>query len=101
MGFHLFAESGIWGSKSVPLAINGRGSTPSDGIHFPMGVVIVHHMEVSVPASAYVETNMFSSMYTIPTWIPQQGMHYVLDSGAFCFWEFTLAFFEQVLLQSD
>lgn len=54
MGFHLFAESGIWGSKSVPLAINGRGSTPSNSIHFPMGVVIVHHMEVSVPASAYV-----------------------------------------------
>jgi hypothetical protein len=50
--FHLFAESVIRCRKSVALAIDGRGSAPPDGIHFPVGVVIVDHMEVAVPTSA-------------------------------------------------
>lgn len=58
--FHLFAESVIWCSKSVPLAIDGWGSTPPNCIHFPMGVVIVHHMEVPVPTSAYYERLIFT-----------------------------------------
>ena len=51
----LFAESVIWGKKSVALAVNGRVCTSSNGVHLPMGVVIVHHVEVTMPTSAYVK----------------------------------------------
>lgn len=37
------------GEVSVALTINGRIGTSTDGIHFPVSVVVVHHMEVAVP----------------------------------------------------
>ena len=52
MDYHLFVENIIWCKKSVALAIDGGSSTATNCIHFPMGVVIVHHMEVSVSTSA-------------------------------------------------
>lgn len=52
--FYLFTEPYVWCSKPIPLAIDGRVCTPSNGIHLPMGVVIVHHMEISMPTSEKV-----------------------------------------------
>ena len=49
---YLLAKSVIGCNKSVALAIDGRVSTSSNRIHFPMGVVIVHHMEISMSTSA-------------------------------------------------
>ena len=51
---YLLAISVIACNKSVALAINSRISTSSNGIHFPVGVVIVHHMEVPQSTSANV-----------------------------------------------
>lgn len=51
----LFAILVIWGKKSVPLAVNGRVCTSSNGVHLPVGVVIVHHVEVAMPTSANVK----------------------------------------------
>jgi len=45
----------IGSKKSIPLAIDGWSSTSPYGIHFPVGVIIVHHMEVSIPTSADVK----------------------------------------------
>lgn len=49
---YFFAERPVRGSKSISLAVDCRVSTASNGIHFPMSVVIVHHMEVAMSASA-------------------------------------------------
>ena len=49
---YFFAECPVRGSKSISLAVDCRVSTASNGIHFPMSVVIVHHMEVAMSASA-------------------------------------------------
>ena len=48
----LFAKSVIRGSESVALAVDGWVCTATDGVHLPMGVVIVDHMEVTMPTSA-------------------------------------------------
>ena len=53
--FYLLGITVSWGCITIPLAVNGGVSTSSNGIHFPMGVVIVHHMEVSMPASTIVD----------------------------------------------
>ena len=50
----LFAKFSIRGYKSVALAIDGWVCTASNGVHLPMGVVIVDHMEVTMPTSANV-----------------------------------------------
>jgi hypothetical protein len=39
-----------WGKEAVPLAVDGWLGAPSDGVHLPVGVVVVHHMEVAMPA---------------------------------------------------
>lgn len=39
-----------WREVAVPLAVDGRLGAPSNGVHLPVGVVIVHHMEVTMPA---------------------------------------------------
>ena len=116
MGTHLFAESIIGCKKPIALAVDGWISTPSNGIHFPMGVVIVYHMEVSMSTSASVKQilqynqnhdftsitdhercikgHLYSKPSTIqPTWI--------LKFPYFSLFSFTLAFFGQALLQSD
>lgn len=59
---HLFAKSDIWCSKSIPLAIDCRVGTASNGIHLPMGVVIVHHMEISMPTSWHSLDQPFSKV---------------------------------------
>ena len=46
---HLFAESVIWCNKSVALAVDGWISTSPNGIHFPVSIIIVHHMEIPKP----------------------------------------------------
>lgn len=34
----------------VPLAVDGGASTPSDGVHLPLGEIIVHDVNVASPA---------------------------------------------------
>lgn len=42
---------GICRSKvAVALAVDGWLSTSTNCVHLPVGVVIVHHMEVTMPA---------------------------------------------------
>lgn len=50
---YLFVEPVIWSKKSIALAVDGRRSTPSNCVHFPVGVVIVYHVEVTKSTSAY------------------------------------------------
>jgi len=52
---NLFEGMIIRSKKSIPLAIDCWSSTPSYGIHFPLCVIIVHHMEVSIPTSTDVK----------------------------------------------
>jgi hypothetical protein len=52
---HLFTEPDVRCYKSVALAVDGWASTPSNGVHFPMGVVIVDHMEISMSTSENVK----------------------------------------------
>lgn len=40
------------GEISVALTVNGGISTSTNGIHFPVCVVIVHHMEIPMSTSA-------------------------------------------------
>lgn len=49
---YLFAEPNVWSKKPVSLAVDGGVRTPSNGIHFPVCVVVVHHMKIPVSASA-------------------------------------------------
>ena len=49
---YLLAKPVIWCKKPVPLAVNGRVSTPTNGIHFPMSVVIVNHVKIPMPTPA-------------------------------------------------
>lgn len=49
---YLFAEPYVWGKKPVSLAVYGGVRTPSNCIHFPVCVVVVHHMKIPVSASA-------------------------------------------------
>ena len=43
-----------WSSISVSLTIDGGVCTPTNGIHLPMSVVIVHHMEIAMPTSIHI-----------------------------------------------
>jgi len=52
---NLFEGMVIGSKESIPLAIDSWSSTSSYGIHLPLGVIIVHHMEVSMPTSADVK----------------------------------------------
>lgn len=48
--------------ESITLAVDCRVSTSTDGVHFPMGVVVVHHMEVAVSASGHALHKPFPKM---------------------------------------
>lgn len=63
---YLFAVSAIRCKKTVALAVDGGGSAPSNGIHFPVSVVIVHHMEVPVSAPAFSKTSLNPSTIKTP-----------------------------------
>lgn len=52
---HLLTVVTVRSEKPVPLAVDRWGGAPSDGVHFPMRVVVVHHVEISVPASAQTD----------------------------------------------
>jgi hypothetical protein len=47
---YLLGERVCWSKIAVALTVDGWLSTPTNGIHFPVGVVIVHHVEVTMPA---------------------------------------------------
>lgn len=49
---YLFCKRIGWCKISVALAVDGGARTPTNGIHLPVSVVVVHHVEVSMPASA-------------------------------------------------
>lgn len=49
---YLLGEKRGWSNESVPLAEDGRVLATADGIHHPVGVVIVHHMDETPSASA-------------------------------------------------
>jgi len=48
---YLFGKGICRGKVSIALAIDGGVCTSANGIHFPVGVVIVHHMEISMSTS--------------------------------------------------
>lgn len=48
---HLFAKSVIRCKKPISLTVDGGVCAPTNGIHLPMGVVIVHHMKISMSTS--------------------------------------------------
>jgi len=47
---YLLGERVCRSKVAVALAVDGWLSAPANGVHFPVGVVIVHHMEVTMPA---------------------------------------------------
>jgi len=47
---YLLGEGVCRSKVAVALAVDGWLSAPANGVHFPVGVVIVHHMEVTMPA---------------------------------------------------
>lgn len=59
---YLFGKRVGWSSISVSLTIDGGICTPTNGIHLPVSVVIVHHMEIAMPTSIrfwkYVRWNL-------------------------------------------
>ena len=59
---HLFSEVFVGRKKSIPLAVDGRGCAPADGVHFPVGVVIIHHVKVAVSAPWHPLHQPFAEM---------------------------------------
>lgn len=53
---HLLCEGVDRSSIPVPLTIDGRLGTPSDRIHLPVGVVVVHYMKVTM-STPEIEVN--------------------------------------------
>ena len=51
--WYLFCKRIDWCKISVALAVDGGACTSTNSIHFPVSVVIVHHMEISMSAPAY------------------------------------------------
>lgn len=49
---YLLSKWVYWGKKSIPLTVDSRTSTTTNSIHFPVCVVVVHYMEVSMPTPA-------------------------------------------------
>src|SRR4051812_30614626 len=47
---YLLGERVGWRKVAVPLDIDGWLGTPSNGVHLLVGVVVVHYMEVTMPA---------------------------------------------------
>jgi len=54
---YLFFKSIIGSKKSIALAINCRGSTATNCIHFPVCIVIVYHVKISMSTSANNNNN--------------------------------------------
>lgn len=52
---YLFVVFVIWSKKSIALAVNSRRGTSTNCVHFPMCVVIVHHMEVAMSTPANIK----------------------------------------------
>lgn len=53
LGLNYLLCKGVgWSSISVALAVDGGLCTSTNGIHFPVSVVVVHHMEIPVPTPA-------------------------------------------------
>lgn len=84
---YLFAVSAIRCKKTVALAVDGGGSAPSNGIHFPMGVVIVHHMEVSMSTPAFSKHRSLNPLANIIN--PTIGLNVVFEPRRtrLLFWE--------------
>lgn len=49
---YLFIKSVIGSKKPIALAVNCRISTASNCVHFPMRVVVVYHVEISMSTPA-------------------------------------------------
>lgn len=49
---YLFCKRINWCKIPVPLAVDSRASAPANRVHLPMGVVVVHHVEVSMSTPA-------------------------------------------------
>lgn len=47
---YLLSKGVGWREVAVPLAVDRWLGAPSNGVHLPVGVVIVHHMEVTMSA---------------------------------------------------
>lgn len=49
---HLFVVFVVGSKKPIALAVNSWRCTSTNCVHFPMCVVIIHHMEVPMSTSA-------------------------------------------------
>lgn len=58
----LFVESIIWCQKPIALAVDGWRGTATNGIHFPMSIVIIHHMKIPMSTSWHPLNKPFSKM---------------------------------------
>lgn len=59
---YLFCKSIIGSKKSIALAINCRGSTATNCIHFPVCIVIVYHVKISMSTSWHSLHKPFSEV---------------------------------------
>lgn len=57
LDMYLLGKRVFRGKISIALAVNGGFSTSTNGIHFPMCVVIVYHVEVPMPTPATLLIN--------------------------------------------
>lgn len=69
---YLFGEGVGRGKVSVALAVDGGACTPTNGIHLPVSVVIIHHMEITMPAPAFLHTK--NSKLIIRLFIPSLSL---------------------------
>lgn len=53
---YLLSKPNIGCKKPISLAINCWSSTPTNRIHFPMSVIIVHYMKISMPAPVQINS---------------------------------------------
>ena len=60
---YLFVKPGIRSEKSIALAVYRRRSTSTDGIHFPVSIIIVHNMEISMPAPVIYKTLNINNIF--------------------------------------
>lgn len=63
MGPHLLAESVIRSKKSIALAVNCRLRASPNSVHFPVRVVVIHHMKIAVSTSVNMEKNFNNNDY--------------------------------------
>jgi len=48
--------------ETIALAVDCGVRTSTDGVHFPVGVIVVHHMKVAVSASGHALHEPFPEM---------------------------------------